>query len=263
MLKTINQVLLAALIAVCIGFVVSLTPTPHQKYPIESCDTPDKPYDKDERHGAVFVMTRRVVCFVDRNKDDINAWATLTIAAFTAILSIFTVRLARSTKIAADAARQASETARQEFNATHRPKIIVHVAEFKHLRSETEDGVYYAGASLLCFNIGESVAKNVEVRGKIIGGKISLDVMRELLKEPFDMESGQKARITVTSLWPAGDVAAGPRVGTEYLCVGWIAYWDENGLRRETGFCLKPQFSFAEGLDLWISAGKPEYEYAY
>jgi hypothetical protein len=55
--------------------------------------------------------------------------------------------------------------------------------------------------------------------------------------------------------------AAGKRTGIYCYCIGWIAYWDESGHRRETGFCLQAEFS-NEG-DRWVSAGKPEYEYDY
>jgi hypothetical protein len=40
-----------------------------------------------------------------------------------------------------------------------------------------------------------------------------------------------------------------------------LAYWDESGQRRETGFCLQTEFG-VDG-DRWVSAGKPEYEYDY
>jgi hypothetical protein len=65
------------------------------------------------------------------------------------------------------------DLAREEFIATHRPKIKIHAVEVR--RTEVGENVFL-GASILAFNIGESVAKNVEVRGQIfMGPNFALD----------------------------------------------------------------------------------------
>jgi hypothetical protein len=186
------------------------------------------------------------------------------VALFTALLFVSTCALWWSTRRLVRITSQTVTLAREEFTATHRPKIIIHVAEFKHIPNnypdETENR---AGASILCFNVGESTAKNVEVRGEIFqGGGFSVDVQRPVVKEIAEVQSGQKLRVEFKSDWPATAIAAGPRQDRSFYLVGWIAYWDGNELRRETGFCFRAQFDSAHG-DRWVSAGKPEYEYAY
>jgi hypothetical protein len=202
--------------------------------------------------------------YVTENRDAINAGSTFVIAIFTAILGIFTIRLAKATRISAEAAKEAADTARDEFAATHRPKIKIHVAEFKHNPSEVGEE-NRAGASVLCFNVGESAAKEVEVRGQIFNGEgFAVDVQRPLITKVPRLESGDKLRFDVTSDWLAREIAAGPRQGRNFYLVGWIAYRDGNGLRRETAYCLRADFGRVGGPDdRWVSAGKPEYEYAY
>jgi hypothetical protein len=56
--------------------------------------------------------------FIHTYRDDINAVSTIFIAVFTAVLGIFTVNLARSTRIAANAARDA-------ITHVERPLLIV------------------------------------------------------------------------------------------------------------------------------------------
>lgn len=43
------------------------------------------------------------------------------------------------------------------------------------------------------------------------------------------------------------------------ICMGTIAYRDELGTRRETGFCHR----FDAVTERWCTAQSPEYEYAY
>lgn len=155
--------------------------------------------------------------------------------------------------------------ARAEFIATHRPKIKVHTAELRRdigKVSGKQAEEHFLGASLLGFNIGESVAKNIEVRGEIFAGSnFAVDVRRPIVKTFSEVLSGQKLRAEIKSNIPIVTVAMGKRTGIEYYCLGWIAYWDENGLRRETGFCFRADlWGEREG---WVSAGKPVHEYEY
>jgi hypothetical protein len=151
--------------------------------------------------------------------------------------------------------------AREEFIATHRPKIKIHVVEITRRVEDGDDNILI-GASILGFNVGESVAKNVEVRGQIfMGPNFAIDVMRPIVKTLPEVRNGQKLRAVVKSNHRVVNAAAAERTGIVFYLIGWIAYWDESGQRRETGFCFKPEFG-VEG-DRWVSAGKPEYEYDY
>ena len=171
----------------------------------------------------------------------------------------------KSTNDSIKLARDAFELAEAEFTASHRPRIKIHAAEIilsPPEKADETDQENRIGASLLCFNVGESVAKDVEVRGQIFAGTgFATDVQRPIVKTEVKVLSGQKLRAEIKSDYPASTVAAGRRTGIEYHCLGWIAYFDENGDRRETGFCLRAVWD-GRG-DRWVSAGKPEYEYEF
>jgi hypothetical protein len=181
------------------------------------------------------------------------------IAVATVFIALFTFTLWWSTKAMMKATKKSVELAREEFIATHRPKIKVHAVEISRRLINDES---FIGASVLAFNIGESVAMNVEVRGEIFAGpRFAIDVQRPVVKTFPEVLSGQKLRAEIDSDWQVVHAAASQRTGINFYCVGWIAYWDESGQRRETGFCLQTEFG-VDG-DRWVSAGKPEYEYDY
>jgi hypothetical protein len=225
-----------------LGWQASYSPTERQK---------DECYEAAKRTG--------------HKADDCKTfWEKTTsdpIALFNLILAFSTVGLWVATFSLSRAGNNQIKLARQEFIATHRPKIRVHAVEITR-KVYGDDDTTYIGASLLCFNEGESVAKNVEVRGEVfMGPNFAIDVQRRLVKTFGEVISGQKMRAEITSTHSVVNAAAGERTGIIFYCIGWIAYWDESGQRRETGFCFKPEFGI-EG-DRWISAGKPQYEYSY
>jgi hypothetical protein len=208
-----------------------------------------KPEDKCTDHYSVQECTEQAIA-------EYNKWLTI----FTAILAVATAGLGFATVGLYFAGERQLKLARAEFIATHRPKTIIHAVEVT--RSKINKDHPFIGASILAFNAGESVAKNVEVRGQIfMGPNFAIDVQRPIVKTFAEVLSGQKLRAEVTSEWQASDAAAGARTGIVCYCIGWIAYWDENAQRRETGFCFQPKFG-VEG-DRWVSADKPEHEYEY
>jgi hypothetical protein len=189
-------------------------------------------------------------------------WEKVTsdpIALFNLILAFSTVGLWVATISLSRAGNSQIKLGREEFIATHRPKIIIHVVEIT--RREVEEDVFI-GASILAFNIGESPARNVEVRGQIfMGDNFAVDVQRPVVKTFIEVLNGQKLRAEIKTDHRVVNAAAGMRTGLHFYCIGWIAYWDENGHRRETGFCRRAQFGLNG--DRWVSAGKPEHEYEY
>jgi hypothetical protein len=210
-----------------------------------------------ERTG---VVVKCVGSFIEAENAVVTALATVAIAIFTVFLVIVTERQANLT-------RDTARLAREEFNATHRPKIKIHAAELKRIPPEIKrdeaDDWGRLGADLICFNVGESTALRVEVRGQILAGAgFAIDVQRPLVKKIDEVSSGQKFRAEIRCDVPMHDVAMGRRTGIDYHCVGWIAYWDQNGLRRETGFCF-PADPWDKQRERWVSAEKPEYEYDY
>lgn len=210
--------------------------------------------------GHLVAAWRFIGAWIDTWHDDLLAAATIVIALFTVILAIASDRQSRLT-------RESIDLARNEFNATHRPKIVVHAAELRRDLSKApgmQAEEYFLGASLLGFNVGESTAKSVEVRGQIFSGSnFAVDVQRPVVKTFEQVVSGTKLRAEIKSDIPLTTAAMGKRTGIDYHCLGWIAYWDQNGLRRETGFCFRLDLWGADGGERWVSAWKPEYDYEY
>lgn len=218
--------------------VVKVLPTP---------ESPERSAAEAKREDQKAASDERIARFTER-----LFWATVALSVI-AVAQFFAFlwqgwQLKRTVNLA-----------RQEFIATHRPKIKIHAVEVT--RREVE-GRSFIGASILAFNTGESVAKSVEVRGEIfMGPRFAIDVQRPLVKRFDEVLSGQKMRAEITSEWQTVMAATGKRTGIICYCLGWIAYWDENGQRRETGFCLHPEFGADR--DRWVSAEKPEHEYSY
>jgi hypothetical protein len=200
------------------------------------------------------------------NQNSEKETAEQAIAYYTFWLTIVTAILAGATVGLGAISVYQLKLARAEFIATHRPKITIHAAELQRdlsqasgMQAEEE----FLGASLLGFNRGESVAKNVEVRGQIFSGSnFAIDVQRPIVKTFPEVLSGQKFRAEIKSDIPIATAVMGRRTGIDYYCLGWIAYWDESGLRRETGFCFRADL-WGSITESWTRAGKPEYEYEY
>jgi hypothetical protein len=113
--------------ACVITILISSLPVPGQKYQIDTCEGPTTTYDKEEGPNRVLIAGRRIFCAVHDNREDINAWSTLAIAFGTIILGIFTIWVARSTKIAAAAAAKAADVAEQAI--LERPHIFIESIE--------------------------------------------------------------------------------------------------------------------------------------
>jgi hypothetical protein len=108
-MRTVIQILYAAFLAVILGLFIALIPTPYQPYPIQGCEDQENTYRPEKSQSVTIIIVREVGCFIHKNRDDIAATSTLTIAIFTIVLVIFTVRLARATKIAALAAKDSAD----------------------------------------------------------------------------------------------------------------------------------------------------------
>jgi hypothetical protein len=231
---------------------IGCTSEQHGENPAESADY---------RSYLVYPIQAQITCslrLIDQHNGFFAALAAIAVAGFTFTLWISTDKQARLTA-------QSIKLAREEFIATHRPKIIVHAAELRRDLSRApgmQAEEHFLGASLIGFNVGESVARNVEVRGQIISGSnFAVDVQRPVVMTISWVLGGQKLRAEIKSDIPIVTAAMGKRTGIDYHCVGWIAYFDDHDQRRETGFCLRVELW--EGRERWVSAAKPEYEYQY
>jgi hypothetical protein len=218
-----------------------------------------KAAQSSENNGSVIarLIKAQAVCslqLIDRHNGFFAALAA--VAAFTFTLWWATDKQGELT-------RESIDLAREEFNATHRPKITIHSMEFRRVPHEGEDDWDRIGAVILCFNIGEAPAKNVEARGEILPiADLPINVQRRLVKPFAVVASGEKFIFEINSDWLVRELIQREQQGfPSFKCVGTIVYFDGNGTRRETAFCRQLDIS-ASG-ERWISAGSPQHEYEY
>jgi len=206
-----------------------------------NCDSPEKRHEAAE--AAISYYTKWLMSF------------TGAMAVATIILGIATILLYLSSE--------------KQFAALNRPEISVHAIELKRAVGPTEPDL--VSASLLCFNKGRTVAKDIEVRGQLLlTNKLEIDVQRTLVKSIRSVESGQKLRVEFKSERTFRDLAGRVRLRRDVIatgnlpsmyCVGTISYFDSNGMRRETGFCYILTFDHIG--ERWAKAESPEHEYEY
>lgn len=181
---------------------------------------------------------------------------------FTAILAIFTGLLWCSTKKLWGTTKDSVDLAREEFIASHRPKIIVR--NFGIMDGEIPNGkpinIFFVAA-----NIGESTGKIVEVRSAtvVLGAKEELPLDFSFpFSEKFDFNlvSGTHEVFPANGCTPLENTESMKVYAGDYAfyCIGTLAYIDEIGIRRETGFCRR--YYSREGR--WEVIGS-QYEYTY
>jgi hypothetical protein len=195
--------------------------------------------------------------FIDENNGTLTALATIAIAGFTLTLWRATTEQGRLT-------RDALKLARDEFIASHRPRLRVYAFEVsdRDLPHDRPVCVLFRAQ-----NIGETAARISKVEGTIFisprnnvplePGKpfrftLNLDIaLQSGEPEQFSIENGP-----VVTEHDATSIYAGQ---TPLVCIGRVTYLDDNGINRELGFCRK--FSFRPyGSE---TVNNPEYEYAY
>lgn len=152
--------------------------------------------------------------------------------------------------------------AREEFNSTHRPKLIV--CGFHLMKPELPAGQHVRPV-FVAHNIGDTVAKVIEVRSATIILGIGEKIPNNYgvpNPEPFDLSLASG----VHEVFPAngGNVISQQDVLNllaqthRLFCIGVLSYTDTNGIKRETGFCRRYWTS-----DRTWEPVESEYEYAY
>jgi hypothetical protein len=116
--------------------------------------------------------------FVYRNRDDINAYSTIVIAIFTAILGMFTVSLARSTRVAAEAAEKA-------LVDLERPWLFIENAIIIHIVTPATLEVAWT-VRLIVRNIGRAPAL-IDTIAYRVDPRATLPVVRQALNGATDL----------------------------------------------------------------------------
>lgn len=191
--------------------------------------------------------------------DDRIARYTWWLAALTGTLTLATIGLMSATFFQI-------RLARKEFNATHRPEVIVHnfevsreflgpdkeaiCAQFVVANKGTADAIIQdiAGNIFLTKHLRPGVTMpSLGYQGRsLAAGEIISDVA--IIGTPMNasnlhFEAGFGAAFSSFKLW----------------CIGRIVYEDSEGRRRETGFCR----SYEPDGGRWVREPQSDYEYTY
>ncbi len=155
--------------------------------------------------------------------------------------------------------RRQADIANQSFRATHRPKIVVH-----RFQANTDPNTKHIGASFSYVNAGVTQAKIVEIGGLIFIGEKPPAIPQTQRIDNW-LASGEARDHTLTSeisdLVAILDAKRTERGFTsdDIMCIGYIRYEDERGIRRETGFCR----SYDVSQHAWLRVKDTDYEYSY
>jgi hypothetical protein len=159
------------------------------------------------------------------------------------------------------AAKEATKLARDEFVATHRPKIIVHGMDAK-LAGEGE----LRHVNFRYVNAGDTDAFVTSIASHILWTKHSMvpagiELKRhEVIKDPILLPSGKNGFAITSDEVNFVTLVRSGRAGHDIaFCVGVVVYRDTNGVERRTGFCRR----YDSDRERWLKVEDQDYEYAY
>ncbi len=212
-------------------------------------------YAKEDSSGYVENAASFIVCegaVIDANSALLTAIATVLIAAFTLTLYEATNKQGRLTQ-------KAIELARDEFVATHRPRVVLQ----KIVEWDFGEIKRLASVDVVIANAGETAATVLDwsaivyIQRNDNGFSPDMNVSIERMPATFDLEAGEERRVAAVQkslFWGSGDLMAGEAV---MFLVGVICYEGNDGIRRNTGFARRLRNGH------WEPLRNSEYEYAY
>ena len=186
------------------------------------------------------------------------AFFTLLLVYFTGVLAVVGIGqgLLASEQIA---------LARDEFNATHRPEIIIHSVKYApEVHKSGDEDLDKIGAQVIFFNKGtgdatlKSINYNIEIRTAPLNRDI---VLPSHAPRRADLASGYGdwvqcvSDIEIRMKRLTGDDSSG------VVLIGKIIYEDGRGLPRQTGFCRVLKGTPQQRV--WERYDDPEYEFSY
>jgi hypothetical protein len=204
--------------------------------------------------GSVYA----IFCWIS-SPDNLTAISTLTIAAFTIVLAIVGYCQARLI-------RQSINLAREEFNATQRPKLVVR-----------ELLLFTPNPSRVTAEIQYAIANSGAGRAEIVESHIELTMIEDAILRPLQPIEGANPVGSVT-LEPGEHIfrESGSTIGfaeftnemnrqfytpddsTKLIFRGFIIYADKNRLKRRMAFCREYKFKTRR----FCIMDDPDYEYA-
>ncbi len=184
-------------------------------------------------------------------KDDPITRYTLWLVIFTGLLFVCNVLLWLYTRKAANAAKKSIDLAREEFIATHRPKLRVHT-------------VFWIGDQIECTvgNIGESTAT---IKARSLAAKILKEPLHGILPygESLLGEKTIECGVSITQQLPFDTEktfdAVLPNRNEALHFFGYIDYSDSNGILRRVAFCRRYNIETQN----FTVVQNEDYEYSY
>jgi hypothetical protein len=194
----------------------------------------------------------------------VHAYSTDLAAISTVVIAIFTVTLWRATSGQLREVQKSLKLARDEFNATHRPKIAI--ISLEQPESAANDPKATVAAVIRIANEGISKATNVSIYGLIKIDEFDpdpgldltlLEARNEILSGASTFNVGSALNCSECA---SRSVISEPFSGTipEFpYCIGRIDYSDATGAARQTGFCWKWEAY------VWVHVQTSSYDYSY
>jgi hypothetical protein len=192
--------------------------------------------------------------WVERNRDGVELSAAVVTAAFTVFLGISTYWLWLATRASVDLGRE-------EFVATHRPKLRVRKVQLdEDERSKRGESVL----SFICRNEGETAATITNVATAFIQSSVPSRITNPPELKSWSVKIrlavGQDVRLeTVDKIAMDGGIDLAIANGSwGQFFVGEITYSDDVGVSRKMGFARK-----CDEFYMWKPYDDEEYEYSY
>jgi len=194
---------------------------------------------------------RAIIQWLQDFNGAVTAAATVSIAIFTFVLAVVTrkqIRLGNAT----------INLARNEFNATHRPRIFV-----QSVARHWPDGERAAQAHFWIANGGDSEATImryvVHIYGFVDGITFwpSIEEPEPVILKDAHLKAGERMLICDSKMFPVAWAMS--RQGIRVFIVGRVEYSGPDSSIHITGFCRE----YIEGESMWRRVDNSEYEYAY
>ena len=228
----------------------------------EQVKTPDCAY----HHPGPFALFW-VIELVDQHNGFVTAVATLVMAAFTGTLWRTSQKQGALAQQSIDLTRKSIDLANAEFNATHRPEIVVHSVEVNWftIADKAESSarpLEFLGATVTYYNKGSTDATVENIKASIAVRQVPLEAGTHLpglsLNYPKVIPSGIGDRFSPDSNVLASSIGL-MRNDTAVFCIGWIWYADMRGAHRQTGFATQ----YDPIRRRWVRLEDSSYDYAY
>jgi hypothetical protein len=198
-------------------------------------------------------------------REGLNDYAPILTAVATVAIAAFTWTLWRATTEHSRIQGGLLELTRDEFNAAHRPKIVIHSVKYEPATNEKDSDLDTLGARIIFYNRGRSDATieaiEYSLRQRLVPLESGILLHDRIPPKHSLIESGRGDYIQITSDIEVRTVRFVTDASSRIFLIGKIFYRDKLGGLRQTGFCRV--FGGTAARRAWERIDDPEYEYSY